>query len=433
MPTDSTILAVVRLTLFTVGSRGDVQPHVALGLGLQAAGFDVTVSTHEPFRTFVEAHGLGFAPLPGDPRAVLETPEAQEMLRSGTGLVAFARHFVPLLEPWFRDLVEAVTPLHQESDVVLYSQLAFVPWHLGKVDRTPTIMTGLQPLHPTAEFPAITTTLPDLGAIGNRLTHLVNRQLFWQPLRRAVDEWRADDLGLPKHGVRGPYRELTDTNEPQMYGFSRHLVPPPADWPDAITVTGPWFLESRDPLDSRIDEFLDDGEPPVYVGIGSTRDSEAAELSRIAVAATSATGDRLIIDSGWSELDALSDDRVLVVTDTDHRRLFPLTKAVVHHGGAGTTHTAVEAGIPSVVVPYYADQPFWARRLHEVGAGVPPLPRRDLSVDTLIDRLRLLDPLRSGARRIGAAVAEEAGVEAAVTEVMLTLEEADAGRASPHA
>lgn len=414
----------MRLTLFTVGSRGDVQPHLALGLGLQAAGFEVTVSTHEPFRSFVESHGIGFAPLPGDPRAVLETPEAQEMLRSGTGLVAFARHFVPLLEPWFRDLVDAVTPLHRESDVVLYSQLAFVPWHLGKVDRTPTIMTGLQPLHPTAEFPAITTALPNLGSVGNRLTHLINRQLFWQPLRRAVDEWRSRDLGLPEHGLRGPYRELTETMEPQLYGFSPHLVPPPADWPDSITVTGPWFLDSRDPLDSRIDEFLGDGEPPVYVGVGSTRDSEAAQLSQIAVAATSATGDRLIIDSGWSDLEALSDDRVLVVTDTDHRRLFPKTKAVVHHGGAGTTHTAVAAGVPSVVVPYYADQPFWARRLHEVGAGAPPLPRRDLSVETLIDRLRLLDRPSSGARRIGAAMARETGVDTAVAEVIRALEEA---------
>lgn len=430
---DSTILTVVRLTLFTVGSRGDVQPHVALGLGLQAAGFDVTVATHEPFRSFVESHGLGFSPLPGDPRAVLETAEAQEMLRSGTGLVAFARHFVPLLEPWFRELVDAVTPLHREADIVLYSQLAFVPWHLGKIDRTPTIMTGLQPLHPTAEFPAITTTLPDLGAIGNRLTHLVNRQLFWQPLRRAVDGWRARDLGLPKHGLGGPYRELTDTGEPQLYGFSRHLVPPPADWPDAITVTGPWFLESSDPLDPRIDEFLDAGDPPVYVGFGSTRDSEAAELSRFAVAATSATGDRLILDSGWSELDALSDDRVLVVTETDHRRLFPRMKGVVHHGGAGTSHTAVAAGVPSVVVPYYADQPFWARRLHEVGAAAPPLPRRELSIDSLIGRLRLLDGARPGARRVAAAMAEEHGVDAAVTEVIRTLEGAGAGRPSPHA
>ena len=422
----------MRLTSFTVGSRGDVQPYVALGRGLRDAGFDVTIATHEPFRDFVTRHGLGFAPLPGDPRAVLETEEAQEMLRSGTGLVAFARRFVSLLEPWFGELVEAVTPIHRDSDAVLYSPLAFVPWHLSRVDRMPTILTALQPLTPTGAFPAITTKLPDLGSLGNRLTHAINQQLFWQPLRSVVDEWRSSELGLPRHGLRGPYPEIVATGEPQLYGFSRHLVPPPPDWPEAITVTGPWLLESDRPLDPAVVDFLEAGPAPVYVGFGSTRDEGAARLAEIAIEATLASGDRLVLGSGWSDLGERSDDRVLVVGDVGHDRLFPRTRAAVHHGGAGTTHTALAAGVPSLIVPYYADQPFWGRRIHEVGAGAPPLPRSELEVAPLADRLRELrsDSMRRRARELGEAVTGERGVDRAVAEVSRILESAGAAPAT---
>lgn len=414
----------MRLTLFTVGSRGDVQPYVALGLGLRAAGLEVTIATHEPFRSFVEGRGLGFAPLPGDPRAILETREAQEMLRSGAGLIAFARRFVSLLEPWFWDLVDAVTPIHRKSDAVVYSPLAFPTWHLAQVDRTPTIQAGLQPLHPTSEFPAITTRLPNLGPIGNRLTHVVNRQLFWQPLRSAVDRWRARDLGLPRHGLGGPYRELSRTREPQLYGFSRHLVDPPRDWPDTITVTGAWFLEEPARPDPALDRFLESGPPPVFIGFGSTRDREAEQLSEIAVAATRATGDRLVIGAGWAGLGSAADDRVMVVGDVDHRSIFPRMRAVVHHGGAGTTHTAVAAGVPSGVIPYYADQPFWGRRIHEIGVGAAPLPRNQLDAGSLAHRLRgLQNPaVIDHARRIGALVAAEGGVTNAVGRVIQILE-----------
>ena len=429
---DPTILSSVRLTLLTVGSRGDVQPYVALGLGLQDAGLEVIVATHEPFRSFVERHGLGFAPLPGDPRAILESPEAQEMLRSGTGLIAFARRFVSLLEPWFWDLVEAVTPIHRDSDAVIYSPLAFVSWHLAQVDRTPTILAGLQPLHPTSEFPAITTRLPDLGALGNRVTHFANRQLFWQPLRSAVDRWRVRDLGLPRHGLGGPFRELSDRGEPQLYGFSRHLIDPPHDWPDSITVTGAWFLESGEQLDPDLEAFLDAGPPPVFVGFGSTRDREAEELSEIAVEATRSTGDRLVLGSGWTGLESVGNDRVMVVDDIDHRNLFPRMRAVVHHGGAGTTHTAVAAGVPSLVVPYYADQPFWGRRVHEIGVAAAPVPRNRLDVESLAGRLRVLERpgLVDQARRIGARVAAEDGVATAVERVMRILEAPAAARTS---
>ncbi len=397
-----------------------MQPFVALGASLAGGGLDVTVATHEPFREFVTRRGLAFEALPGDPRELLATDEAQELLRSGVGLVRFARRFVSLLEPWFWELVAAVTPIHAKSDASLYSALAFPTWHLAQIDRTPTIQLSLQPLLPTSMFPAITTAVPGLGPLGNRITHTVNQQLFWQPLRQAVDRWRTQDLGLPPQGIKGPYRELERKGEPVLHGFSPHLVPPPPDWPERAMVTGHWPLSTDDALDEQTVAFLEAGPPPVYIGFGSIRDAEAERLSDIAITAARKSGSRLVLGSGWAELRSAASDDVHVVGETDHTRLFPRMRAVVHHGGAGTTHTAAAAGVPSMAVPYFADQPFWGRRLHELGVGAPPLSRRKLDAELLSERIALLDrdDVRVRASNLGDVMRTERGLGRAVDFIL---------------
>ncbi|HEY5651586.1 MAG TPA: glycosyltransferase [Acidimicrobiia bacterium] len=414
----------MRTTIFTVGSRGDVQPYVALGAALARSGLDVTVATHEPFRHFVTERGLAFEALPGDPRELLATDDAQALLRTGVGLVRFARRFVSLLEPWFWELVASVTPIHAESDASLYSALAFPTWHLAQIDRTPTIQLGLQPLLPTSAFPAITTTVRGLGPVGNRLSHAVNQQLFWQPLRKAVDTWRTRDLGLPPQGLRGPYRELEQKGEPILHGFSPHLVPRPADWPERAVVTGHWPLRSEEALEAATIAFLEAGPAPVYIGFGSIRDSEAERLSDVAISAAMRSGVRLVLGSGWAELASAASDDVHVVGETDHAKLFPRMRAVVHHGGAGTTHTAVAAGVPSMAVPYFGDQPFWGRRLHELGVGAPPLPRSELHPEALSERLDLLgrEDIRARASSLGDAVRSEQGLAQATDFILERLD-----------
>lgn len=410
----------MRTTIFTVGSRGDVQPYVALGTTLAGRGLDVTIATHEPFREFVTDRGLGFAALPGDPHALLATEEAQELLRTGLGLIRFARKFIAVLEPWFWQLVEAITPIHTNSDAVLYSALAFPTWHLAQVDRTPTIQLALQPLLPTSSFPPITTSIDDLGAFGNRVTHTVNQQLFWQPLRSAVDRWRARDLGLPPQGFRGPYRELSKRAEPILHGFSSHLVSRPSDWPDHAIVTGHWPLSDRRPLPPDTLDYLDDGPAPVYVGFGSIRDSEAAQLSEIAIDAATRSKVRLVLGSGWAGLDAATSGRVHVVGDVDHTKLFPRMKGIVHHGGAGTTHTAAASGVPSMAVPYFADQPFWGRRIVASGIGAAALPRLKLNAAGLSERIEVFgrDEIKNRAFEVGRAMRSERGLERATEFVV---------------
>ncbi len=406
----------MRVLISTVGSRGDVQPFVALGAELSKRGHDVTMATHAPFRSTVEAHGMTFAPLPGDPMAVLETDAAQALLQNGRGIFGFGRRFVGLLRPWFDELVVAVEQLHQpRPDLVVYSPLTFPSWHIAEAEGTPTVLASLQPLVRTSRFPAVTLGTRNLGAPLNRLSHRINEQVFWQPLRRAVNDWRSRRLGLAPLPWDGPFRQLERRQEVQLAGFSRLLVPRPDDWPESVNITGAWHQDGLRQLSGTTRAFLEGGRPPIYVGFGSMSDKESERLSGIAIEAARRVGRRLVLASGWAGLASAATDDVIVVGDEPHDALFQHCTVVVHHGGAGTSHTAARSGTPSVVVPFFADQPFWAGRLEAAGVAPHPLPRRELDVETLSARLELAESpaRRQAAAQVGAMMRREAGVGAA--------------------
>ncbi len=409
----------MKVLILTVGSRGDVQPYTALGVGLREAGHDVTLATHVPFREFVATHGLDFAPLPGDPREVLQTDEAQELLASGRSVVRFAGRFLAVLKPWFRELVASTSSLVPESDLVLYSPLAFTAWHQAQVTGTPALLATLQPFARTRAFSTVSNGGADLGGPLNLISHRMTEQLFWQPLREEVNAWRVEDLGLDPIPFLGPYKRLSLEGRIQLAGLSPTLVPPPDDWPGTIRVTGAWHLDQPEPHDAALEAFLDAGEPPVYVGFGSMVARNPEMISELVVTAARLGGRRLVLGSGWTGLGADLGDDVHVVGDTPHQHLFPRMAAVVHHGGAGTTHTAARAGIPQVVIPFFADQPFWARRVNAVGIGPAPLPRSRLAVGSLAERIgSAVAPGHSArARALSRILADEHGVEAAVAVI----------------
>jgi sterol 3beta-glucosyltransferase len=406
----------MRIAILTVGSRGDVQPYTALAAGLSAAGHQVTLATHEPFRSFVEAHDVGFEPLPGDPRAVLETPEARELLASGRSIVRFAGRFLRVLKPWFHDLTEATGPLVDSADFVVYSPLAFTGWHQAQAKGVGTALAALQPFARTRAFSTVSNGGADHGGPLNLASHIATEQLFWQPLRREVNRWRTKELGLDPQPLSGPFRELRARREPQLCGFSPTLVPPPADWPAEVTVTGAWFLHQEPVADADLEDFLAAGPPPIYAGFGSMVDEDAGSVSDLVVRAARLAGARLVLGSGWAGLGYVGDD-IMVVGDTPHHHLFPRTAAVIHHGGAGTTHTAARAGIPQIVVPFFADQPFWARRVAETGIGPTGIPRRRLTVERLVVAIgeAIQESTAARAGRIGELIRAEDGVGKAVT------------------
>ncbi len=362
-----------------------------------------------------EAAGLHFAPLPGDPRVVLESAAAARLLRPGHGPVAFARRFLAVLEPWFEQLADATAPLTLRSDLAVYSPLAFTVWHQAQSSGIPTVLATLQPFEPTRSFAAVATGHVDLGRL-NLASHRLLRQLFWQPLRTTVNRWRSTELDLPPLPLSGPFGQL---DEPVVCGYSTVLLPRPADWPDRVTVTGAWHQRSPGALDEDLLAFLDHPEAPIYVGFGSLAVTDVERLTTVVGAASLDAGRRVVLGSGWAGLDSTNPDRVHVVGDTPHDLLFPRMSAVVHHGGAGTTHTAARCGTPQVIAPTYADQPFWSTVVRRAGIGTEIAAPIELEASELVAALHTVTRRTTAdrARRVATLMQQESGVAGAVAVI----------------
>jgi sterol 3beta-glucosyltransferase len=198
--------------------------------------------------------------------------------------------------------------------------------------------------------------------------------------------------------------------------YSPLICPAPPDWPAWYHVTGTWFLDP--PSDFRppanLVDFLADGPPPVSVGFGSMVARDAERLTDLVVKALRLAGKRGILLGGWSGLGGHIDGSdMLAIGSVDHHWLFPQVAAVIHHGGSGTTASAIRAGVPSIVTPFFADQPFWARRVYELGVGPSPIPHQKLTVERLAATIRRATEdqrIRARAMKLGAAVQAEDGV-----------------------
>lgn len=386
------------------GSHGDVAPYTGLGAHLRAAGHQVALAAPEAFGTMVTDSGLDFRPLPADPRA---NPSDSGGGRSG--LLAKAAAFIDRLGD---GLADAAVP---GADLLLLATTtAPLGWHLAEAMDIPSLGVYLQPTLPTREFPPVVGTTRSLGRWGNRAAGALGQ--------RVVDRLHADAarrlrsrLGLPARSQTAQRRARERANWPVLHGFSPTLVPRPADWREGLRVVGPWWphVPADYRLPAEVEDFLQAGPPPVFIGFGSMAAGQGERLSALAVDALRRAGVRGILQSGWAGLAADGDD-VLTVGELPHSDLFPRMAAAVHHAGAGTSAATLRAGIPSVPVPVLADQPFWAARLTHLGTAPPPIPHARLTAEHLAHAIRqaVEDPThRTRAVAAAGLVAREDGAD----------------------
>ncbi len=414
-----------KVLVIAIGSRGDIQPFVALGKQLQAAGHFVALQTAESYRGFVESNGLEYAYMNNDFMDLAESKTGQAATEGGNKL-ALMRQVMPMLRSTLEDEWKAAQAV--KPDVIVYHPKALGGSSLAEKLNIPAFAAMALPLYtPTRAYPVPIMSGLNLGGSFNRLSYGF-MQMAYAPYAGVPNDFRTSTLGLSKRGrfaseiVRADGQPL-----PVLYAYSRHVLPVPDDYPPHVHVTGYWFLDHApdwQPSEA-LTAFLENGAPPVYVGFGSMSGTNAQARARIVIDALTAAKQRGILASGWGGMKTadLPPD-IFMIDQAPHDWLFPRMAAVVHHGGAGTTAAGLRAGKPSVIVPFIVDQPFWGKIVHQLGVAPPPIPQKKLTAEGLAQAITTAvhDPaMREKAQGLGEKIRAENGSARAVELITAAL------------
>ncbi|KAB8236430.1 uncharacterized protein BDW43DRAFT_298064 [Aspergillus alliaceus] len=417
----------LNIVIQVVGSRGDVQPFIALGNELVRYGHRVRLATHDVFEGFVRDSGLEFYPIGGDPAELMaymvKNPgliPSMESLRAGE--IRHKRLMIrEMLEGCWRSCIEPDLTTHEPfvADAIIANPPSFAHVHCAQALSIPVHLMFTMPWSGTEAFPHPLANLnsDDTNrSFKNYVSYEVVNWLTWQGVGDVINQWRKE-LDLDEVAMfEGPHlAEMLKV--PFTYCWSPALVPKPSDWPSYIDVCGFFFRDSPQydpPAD--LQAFLASGQPPIYIGFGSIVLEDPERITATVIDAVTAAGVRAIVSKGWSNLGGTHNENIYFIGDCPHEWLFQHVAAVVHHGGAGTTACGLRNARPTIVVPFFGDQPFWGAMVAAAGAGPAPIPHRELTVDALTEGIRycLTERAATAASAIAAKMDSEAGVHAAV-------------------
>ncbi|XSG83403.1 MAG: glycosyltransferase [Methyloligella sp. ZOD6] len=406
----------MRVLLFTFGSRGDVQPYVALGAALVRRGHEVALCTGQGFDDLIVEYGIAPATVSINYREIIQMPVAQEAFRSIAGRFKAMRHFKGVIRTQFDEMWAVAQEFR--PDVIVYHPRGFAAQHIAEALQAVAVASTLQPAFvPTGAFPNPFTPLPDLGWLGNRLSHdLIDRVTRWAQ-RSLIGKWRESKLGLATRGPTNFFEGYDPKGRlrQRLHAYSRYLAPRPDDWTERERITGYWFLDQVGHFQPppALERFLASGPPPVYVGFGSMPAADVKRQTKTVIKGLKLAGMRGVLATGWGGLDPVPTDGIYRLEEVPHDWLFQRCSVVVHHGGAGTTHEGLRWGRPTIVCPMGMDQPYWGRCVTALGAGPKMLPLRSLTPSGLVRALqkaRRWETL-SRAAEIGSAIGQEKGAE----------------------
>ncbi len=411
----------MKITIVTIGSRGDVQPFLALAKGLQSAGYTVRLAASEGFDDLAAKHHIDYFPLSGNPRDLMNGTTVTEQ----TNPVIMTKMLLDLGKPFIESGYRETLAAAEGSDLIIWSFLASSAAEVGRHLGIPTVCAHLQPMLRTGDFASPGLPLHSFGLRAiNKFTHASAEQALWQPVRSAVTKAQQKVLGTrPAGGFLGPARVFIREKNPYLLGFSEHVVPKASDWGDNVHLTGYWTLPPSDAWEPtpELADFLAAGPPPVYIGFGSMNSNAPEATTKLIVDAINKSGQRGLLLSGWAGIGNTDlPDNIFKIDSAPHTWLFPRMAAVVHHGGAGTTAAGFRAGVPSIIVPHFADQPFWGNQARRLGVGPKAIPRGRLTADKLaaaITEAVTNTEMQAKAKTLGEKLANEDGVANAVAAV----------------
>lgn len=438
----------MRIKIVTGGSRGDIQPYVALGLGLQRAGHMVKLIANPEYQEFISSYGLDFVALKYTIDSDWEPPQDKEgilqnLWKSLRQIIDISPNHADNMDSYSQRLrfpensyLPELYQVCQGADAIIFGPNLFQTADVAEKLGVPCFAAPVQPQSYTRAFPhPYAPSFLRLGSIYkpfglrwggiyNWLTYIWVDQVLWKYVRQPINQWRKETLNLPPVPPwLAPIARMHQRRVPFLYCQSPSFLPKPSDWPDWVYVTGCWIPDPPADWQPPVDlvDFLASGPPPVFIGFSNDYEDSVMEPEarmELVLEALARTGQRGILVTGWEGISNTDlPNEVFKIKSVPHTWLFPQVQAVVHHGGSGVTFAGLHAGVPAVTVPVMGDHFFWGYRLAESGIGIPPIPPEELSVEWLtaaIETVTSDKAMQYRAAAMGQRIRAEDGVAQAI-------------------
>jgi sterol 3beta-glucosyltransferase len=408
----------LNIGIFTYGTRGDVQPYIALGLGLVKQGHDVTLAAPKNFESLVTSYRLKFHPLHGDAEQMMNSEEGKSVVKS--------ENSIKLMKYFFKVLHEIRVPLRKSyaeginkvDFIIANSATLPIVWSLAeKLGKKVALSYFMPPVVPTGEFP-----LGDFDFLNfpfyNKLTYKLAHSFYWSFVKAETNEFRKE-LGLPilKENLI-PY--IGKSKPLDLYCISPSLIPQPKDWPENHKITG--FLSTTnevEPINEKLNNWLKKGKKPIYIGFGSNGVGNTNLVSSIIEAILTKTDERVLFCTGWSVFEDLPEHENLFVTKyVNHDLVLPQCKIGVFHGGAGTLASMLRNDLPVIIISFYTDQPTWGKIVEKKKLGVH-IPFKKLNTRNILDGIKVAQSteIKESVIEMGKKIRSENGLENAIQEI----------------
>lgn len=418
----------MKITLITSGSRGDVEPYVALAEGLKDSGHMVTIATEARFESFVLGRGLKFFCIPGDTHAAINSPEGQAALNKKDNTASFLNHLTNASAAFVTETISQCLAACQDADHIICTQFSLhTAYFLSQELNIPYSMASVNPMVicQTDEFtnmmfpPAAEWLPPAMVRAYNSFSHKTVTDLWWRSYKKLYAAAVKKVLGVTLSST-DPFR----TAKPPLtlFGYSPSVLPKPKNWDSHQHVCGYWFLKPDNSWKPSpgLEAFIEEGPKPIYIGFGSMNNSmlKKGEVEKLLTDTIRQTKQRaVILKQGLNFDKSRLEESICATEPVPFEYLFQKMNLLVHHGGAGTTALGLKAGVPAVLTPLIVDQRFWSWRVEKLNVSPAPIHWHSLTKDKLVTAINAWvdnKPAKDRAIELGKRIAAENGVENAV-------------------
>jgi sterol 3beta-glucosyltransferase len=412
----------MKITILTYGSAGDVLPYISLALGLMETNHEVILAAPQNFEDLIRRYGIHYSPLYGNSQALLESEQGQKWMAAGD-TKTFIKELSSLVHNIRYELQRDALAACQNAQLIIAGTLMlYYAVTISEKLQIPMIIAVVNPVCvATTEFPHLLMTQKKLPfGFLNLLTYNLVFKQYHKSRSDTFNEWRRK-LGIT-HFKGNVYDQIKKLKIPVIHGYSENLLSKPRDWEPHVSVTGVWKTDKkyaeRDKPDKAFMNWINSGEPPVYFGFGSMPVLDPNAVQQMIFDICDELGIRAVINAGWSKFNGTQNefnDKVYFIKHADLEWLFPLCSIIVHHGGVGTTHLSLEAGVPTIICSILWDNPLWGERLKHLNIG-SHIRFKDLDKNKLIKAIKRLqdEKVKKNAIHMGDKVRKEKGLNNAI-------------------